>query len=262
MKTRSIIALAGMAGLAASASAQVISTAGVTANAALTWQEDPAFTHNDNGILETGEHALITMNLSWQGQNTAVTFSPSVGSFASGTVLGLGSAYIDIRSTAGDATGAYNGGITVPASASTGPNNNNTGTSGYGVRGGWRLGGNVANGTIAANGFQNIGPGQLPTDPTVANTTAPLNGLERLGWAPNSYAARTQTFTVSPAAGTNNNVIGLYLDFDGGTTGGAAYLPTSAITFGSVNIPIQGIPAPASFALLGLGGLVAGRRRR
>jgi len=114
--------------------------------------------------------------------------------------------------------------------------------------------------TAASNGFQNIGPGQLPTDPSGANTTAPLNGLERLGWAPNSYSTRTQTFTVLPAAGTNNNVVGLYLDFDGGTTGGAAYIPTSAITFGSVNIPIA--PAPASLALLGLGGLVAGRRRR
>lgn len=260
MKTRSIVALAAVAGLAAGANAQLISTAGINATLSLSWSEDPAFTHNDNGILETGEHALITMNVSFTGQNTAANFNPPIGSFSSGTILGLASAYIDIRSTSGDATGLYNGGITVPTSTSVGPNNNNTGTSGYGVRGGWRLGGNVANGTQATNGFQNVGPGQLPLDPPSANVTNPINGMERLGWAPASYALRTQTFTVAGALGTNNNVVGLYLDLDGGTTGGAAYVPTSAITFGSVNIPLA--PAPASLALLGLGGLVAGRRRR
>jgi len=201
------------------------------------------------------------MDLSFAGQNTVVSFSPPVGPYSGGTILGLGSAYIDIRSLSGDATGVYNGGITTPTSTSVGPNNNNAGTSGYGIRGGWRLGGNVANGSSAANGFQNMGPGQLPTDPTIANVTNPITGAERLGWAPASYAQRTQTFTVAGAVGTNNNVVGLYLQFDSGATvGGAAYLNTSAITFGSVNIPIA--PAPASLALLGLGGLVAGRRRR
>jgi hypothetical protein len=264
MKTRSIVALAAVAGLAAGASAQVISTAGVTATLSLSWMEDPAFPHNDDGVLEPGEHALIIMAVSFTGQNTAASFSPGVGTFTSGLILGLGSAYIDIRSAAGDATGLYNGGITVPPSTSVGPNNTG-GTTGYGIRNPWRLGGNVANGTQAANGFQNIGPGQLPTDPSVANTTAPIPGMERLGWAPTSYAARTQTFTVAGAAGTNNNVVGLYLDLDGsvgnpGTTGAAAYIATSNITFGSVNIPLA--PAPASLALLGLGGLIAGRRRR
>ncbi len=260
MKTRSIVALAALAGLASGASAQIISTAGISATMTLSWIEDPTGPTNNNGVLDQGERALIIMNLSFTGQNSAASFAPPIGPFSGGTILAFGSAYVDIRSTAGDATGLYNGGVTVPASTSTGPNNGTTGTSGYGVRGGWRLGGNVANGTQAANGFQNIGPGQLLTDPTGANTTAPLNGLERLGWTPNSYTTRTQTFSVMPAAGTNNNVIGLYFDLDGGTTGGAAYLLTSAITFGSVNIPIA--PAPASLALLGLGGLVAGRRRR
>jgi hypothetical protein len=265
MKTRSIVALAAVAGLAAGASAQVISTAGITANLGLTWIEDPSFSHNDNGVLEPGEHALIVMAVSFAGQNTTASFSPGIGTFTSGLVLGLGSAYVDIRSAAGDASGLYNGGVTVPASTSVGPNNTG-GTTGYGVRNPWRLGGNVANGTQGTpNGFQNVGPGQLPTDPSVANSANPIPGMERLGWAPNSYAQRTQTFTVSGAVGTNNNVVGLYLDLDGsvgnpGQTGAAAYLLTSAISFGSVNIPLA--PAPSSLALLGLGGLVAGRRRR
>jgi hypothetical protein len=81
-----------------------------------------------------------------------------------------------------------------------------------------------------------------------------------LGWQPSSYAQRTQTFTVAGAVGTNNNVVGLYLDRDGGTSGMAAYLRTSAVTFGSVDIPI--VPGPAGIAALGFGGLIASRRHR
>ncbi len=262
MTVRSLVAFTCLSGLAAAASAQVITTPGITATLSLTWMEDPAFPHNDNGDLEPGEHALITMSLSFTGQNSAVSFSPPLGSFTGGTVLGLASAYVDIRGTGGDPSGQYNGGVTLPPSSSTGPNSNNTGTSGYGVRGGWRLGGNVANGTPVFNGFQNIGPGQLPTDPTGANVTNPIAAIERLSWVPNSFSFRYQTFSVMPAAGTNNNVVGLYLDLDGGTTGAAAYLPTSSITFGSVAVPI-GIPSPGGLVVLAVGGLgVGGHRRR
>ena len=257
---RIALVLVASSGLAAAASGQIITTPGITANLSLSWSEDPAFPHNENGELEPGERALITMSLSFTGQFTFVTF-PSTSAFTGGTILGWASAYIDIRATNGDAYGIYNGGITVPPSSSTGPNSNNTGTSGYGVRGGWRLGGNIANGTPVANGFANIGPGQLPTDPTGANTTAPLNALERLSWAPSSFAGRFTTFTVMPAVGTNNNVVGLYLDLDGGTTGGAAYIPTSSITFGHVDINV-GIPAPGVLVVLSLGAMGAARRRR
>ena len=260
MKTRSIVALAAVAGLAAGANAQIFQAGqGVSATLSLTWIEDPTGPTNGNNVLDQGERALILMQISFAGQNTLANFTPGIGPFTSGTILGLGSCYVDIRSNAGDATGLYNNGVTNPPSTSVGPLAGSTGTSGYGVRGGWRLGGTVANGSPIANGFQNIGPGQLPTDPSLANATNPITNADRLGWTPNSYATRTQTFQVFGAAGTNNNVVGLYCDLDG-QTGGAAYILTSAITFGSVNIPIA--PAPASLALLGLGGLVAGRRRR
>ena len=258
MKTRSILALTAVAGLATAANAQFITTAGISAQLTLSWVEDPAFAHNDNGVLETGERALILMNAAFTANNPDVSFNPPIGTFTHGTVLGLASCYLDLRSAAGDATGAYNGGVTAPTGTSTGPNAGNTGTSGYGVRGLWRLGGAVANGTPASNGFQNIGPGQLPPDPSSANTTNPISNLERLGWAPASYSTRTQTFAVSPAGGTAQ-AVGLYMDLDG-VLGGAAYLQNTAVTFGSVNIPIA--PAPGSLALLGLGGLVLARRRR
>jgi hypothetical protein len=261
MQLRSLAVLAASSGLAAAVSGQIITTSGVTANLSLSWMEDPAFPHNNDGSLDPGERALFLINLSFSGQNTSVSFTPPLGPFTSGTVLGLGSAYFDIRDTTGDASGLYNGGVTVPASSSTGPNSNNTGTSGYGVRGGWRLGGNVANGAPSSNGFANIGPGQLPTAPEIANTTNPINGVERLGWVPDNFAVRYEAFSIFPAAGTNNNVVGLYLSLNGGTTGGAAFIPTSSITFGSVVVPI-GIPGPASAALLVAAGTAMARRRR
>jgi len=269
MKIQSVLALAAMAGLASSASAQFIITPGVTASLSLSWAEDPAFPHNGNGILDAGEHALITMTLSFvdpSGGTSRVSFAPSVGPYSGGYITGLGTAYLDIRSLLGDATGLYNGGVTAPTSSSIGPVANTAGTSGYGVRGGWRLGGNAANGQPVSNGFANMGPGQLPTDPSVANVTNPITNIDRLGWAPASYSQRTQTFSVLPAAGAGAQAVGLYLDFDGtggpgtGTVGGVAYIPLASVTFGTVNIPIA--PAPASLALLGLGGLIAGRRRR
>jgi hypothetical protein len=255
--TRLAALLASAAGSAASA--QIITSSWVTARLDLDWQEDPVYPHNDNGVLEPGERALMLMTLSFTGQFSRVVFNP-IGAFSSGTITGLGSAYVDIRSAAGDFTGLFNGGITSPTSASVGPNADITGTSGYGVRGGWRLGGNIANGQPAPAGFVNIGPGQLPTDPSGANQTNPIANVERLAWQPLTFTQRTQTFAVLPAAGTTNNVVGLYLDLDGGTTGGAAYVMTSRITFGSVNIPIA--PAPAGLSLLGVGGLAFASRRK
>jgi len=259
MKIQSVLALAAAAGLASTASAQFITTAGITATFSSSWSEDPAFPHNDNGVLETGEHALILTSLNFSNGN-AVSFSPGIGANSSGTILGLGTAYVDVRSAAGDATGLYNGGLTNPSSSSPGPNANATGTTGYGVRQPFRVGGNAANGQPVSNGFANVGAGQLPTDPSGANTTSPISNLQRLGWAPTSYAARTQTFSVTPSAGAGQTCVGLYLDLDGGNTGGIVYIPLNQVTFSSVNIPIA--PAPASLALLGLGGLIAGRRRR
>lgn len=292
MKTQSVLALAAVAGMAASASAQTITTAGVSCTISLSWIEDPSGPHNGNGVLDAGEKALILMTLSFTGQSTIgapdtanpgfffgpwnanqVTFSPSIGAFSTGYARGLGTAYLNLTSAAGDATGVYNNGL----GAGAGPNAGTTGTSGYGVRGNWRLGGNSANGSAVANGVNNIGPGQFPTDPSGVAQLNPISNLDRLGWTPASYAQRTQTFSAAPAAGAGANAVGLYIDFSGmtvnndpnlgpvgeyqpGSTGGVAYIPLSSVTFGSVNIPIA--PAPASLALLGLGGLIAGRRRR
>src|SRR5262249_27305695 len=150
------------------------------------------FAHNDNGVLEPGERALMLMSVSFSGQFSNVGFAPALGSFSHGTVLGLAFCYMDIRGLTGDASGLYNGGITSPTSVSTGPNADTSGTGGYGVRGGWRLGGDIANGSPVADGFANISPGQLPINPTLCNEANPVANTVRLGWAPASYSQRTQ----------------------------------------------------------------------
>ena len=87
----------------------------------------------------------------------------------------------------------------------------------------------------------------------------------------NSGAAATT------AAQLDNLGVGLFNPPDVGTSGDVAFL-TSAASVGNVNNPAGGtfnfggapvanfgwevVPAPASMALIGLGGLVAGRRRR
>jgi hypothetical protein len=227
MNTRAVAALAAVAGFGVGASAQIISTPRVTTTLSLNWMKDSTSRHDATRDLEFDERALIMMNISFTGQNTPVNSSPNVGAFSSGADLGLSPAYLDIRSTLGDSSGLYNGGISVPPATFVGPNT--AGASGYGVRSGWRPGGNVASGSPASPGFQNIGPGQLPSDPSSVIATNPITGAERLSWAPNSFTERFQTLTVSGAVGTNDNVVGLYVDLDG-TVGGAAYLPTSAIS--------------------------------
>jgi len=72
--------------------------------------------------------------------------------------------------------------------------------------------------------------------------------LYKITWTPNDYSARTVQF-----GDTNHLNNDVYTDTFG-TSVGYSGVPGS----GSFNV----VPAPASMALLGLGGLVAGRRRR
>ncbi len=252
------ISMLALAGLVTAASAQIITTPGISARLDLTWQEDPAYPHNDNGVLEPGERALLRMTLSFSGQTTRVEFAPPIGQYSSGTILGFASAYFDVRSESVEATGLYNGGVTVPASSSVGPNANSSGTSGYGIRGGWRLGGSVANGQPSADGFANTAPGISLTELPL-NFPNPISNMERLGWAPASYTQRTVGFSVFPAATAGSRLLGLELDLDGGTTGATTFVPLGSVALGTVNIPIA--PSPASLILLGVCGLVPRRRR-
>jgi hypothetical protein len=241
--------LLAVAGLATAAAGQVITTPGISVSLDLTWQEDPAFPHNDNGVLEPGEHALILMSESFIGQGSSVSISPPLGAYSVGDIEGFGGAALDLLSGSADGSGSYNGGVTYPASASLGPNADTSGTSGYGIRSHFRLGGNIANGQPVQSGFAGIGPGQFPGgEPTNISMLNPITNLERLGWSPTSYAQRTTTFSLGPSSQAGAQAIALYLFFDGGVTAGWGYVPFASVTFGSVDIPI--VPAPAGLSLI------------
>jgi hypothetical protein len=178
-------------------------------------------------------------------------FSTPIGTFTSGTILGIGSGFVELNGAGGTAGTFALGNNPTPQT--------NNGSTGIGIRLGWRIVGNASPGSVnaAGTGVTQIQFGQFPSTPELANTTNPVNRMFAMTWTPSSYAGRTVTFSLAPASG--NTAASVYLDLDG-SVGASVYVALSNVALGSTNIPIA--PAPASLALLGLGGLVAGRRRR
>jgi len=191
------------------------------------------------------------MNCSFTGFNTVATFSPNIGTFTTGTIRGFGSAIVDLNGTAnngGNAAGSwlldgtggstYTTGLQAPFDASGAPGNPNG----------------------AGDRLINIQPGQFPTSANGINTTNPA--LTWYGiWTPSSYASRTVNFACAPGSvitpGSPFAALMLRLN---GTLAGSVNVTVQNTSLGNVNIPVA--PAPSSLALLGLGALVAGRRRR
>ncbi len=80
--------------------------------------------------------------------------------------------------------------------------------------------------------------------------------LYRFRYTVANLSARTLQFRINNALGsTFATLVAAGADWSGNTTGGAAQVSATGLD-------IAVIPAPASAALLGLGGLVAARRRR
>jgi len=129
-------------------------------------------------------------------------------------------------------------------------------------RGGFSTAGNNAdpsNGTIGANGISSIVP--LAISQTLAN---PLSGTGN-GWymlymfSVTVPASGAQTpFTISADFAADPGTGSKFGFFDDGV---ATPDTSNNTTAGTVSFPVT-VPAPASAALLGLGGLVAARRRR
>ena len=241
MKTRSILALTAVVGLAAAAHGQATTSSTVTF--AFSWNEAPG--GNGNNILDPGESAIIHLTASFDNQNTVGSYAPFPPGTGTGTIRGLGSGFIDLNgsATTGNANGAWD----------VDPNVN-----GYGTNSSWDLVGNPSGWGTSVNGgsnLQNVQMGQFPLSVNSIVTTNPVADIWTGLWTPASYAGRTVTF--QSAAGNASGGLAASVIFK--TTAGVVGATCPAI-FGNVQIPIA--PAPASLALLGLGGLVAGRRRR
>jgi hypothetical protein len=216
----------------------------------LTWREATSSggtVSNPNSILDPGEYALLSLTVSFTNQGGTASIAPPIGTFTSGTIVGLGSGFLDINGSGGTA-GAFN--ISNPLA-------NSSGTSGFGVRSSWRL---VDNGTInpAGDGVLNVEFGQFAAQPSTASTENPVTNVYRMLWQPSSYTARNVQFTPAGALRAGNLISSVYLDLNG-TLGASAFVNQANISYHGVTIPI---PAPATGAIALFGLTVAARRRR
>src|SRR5262245_2386154 len=109
MKTRAILALTAVAGLAAAANAQTAPsfTSSSVISIPLNWVNT---TTNAQTPLNPGDSAALFFNVSFTNQFGVGTFSPGVGTFTSGTILGLGSGFLDLNG-AGGTTGNFQNGL-------------------------------------------------------------------------------------------------------------------------------------------------------
>ena len=190
MKTRAILALTALAGLTTAANAQSFTTS-TTFAMPLSWSE---VNGNGDGILTPGESAAIVFNASFTNQFGTATFSPGIGTFTSGTILGIGSGFVDLNGTGGTG-GTFNN--STPS---------NSGSAGqYGTRSGWRVVGLPAsNGSVNASGtgITQIQFGQFVPSPDLANTTNPVTRMFAVLWTPTSYSNRTSPSPSRPPAAT------------------------------------------------------------
>lgn len=255
MKTRATLALAAVAGLASMAQAQELirvsyswlevvgaTTVAVTGAAA-------------NSVVEPGEGARISLSIqalingtNAVGQTTSYTPPPPPGS---GTVRGIASMIYNLSGDLGAATAAGTWGTrsisgTLSAGAFTG---------------------NILNSGAT---IDSLGGGQFVAPGGTAISTNPIANAFRGVWQPSSYANRTVNFKASPGtaapSGQQNGMLVSYNVFQGDPSDPTTWYDQLLTKYvgsdfqNGINIPIA--PAPSSVALLGLGALVAGRRRR
>jgi hypothetical protein len=223
--------VAGLLAVASSASAQSF-TSGSSISFALRWSE---FGGNNNGVLEPGEAALITLDVAFTNQNTVAHFAPNIGTFGSGTIRGLAAGFIDING-AGAAQGQWD----------LDP------SQGYGVNQDWNgPGGGTGNGTPASGGARvtSIIFGQFAPTPSSIITTNPILVMWSGVWTPTSYAPRTVSFAVAPAE-ASGTVVGAVTFRLSASMVASTSVVDSNLLFGRVVIPV--VPAPSSLVVIGL----------
>jgi len=234
MKTRAALGILAAAGLAATAQAQESVTY------TLTWTEVLAGTTNagnGNGAIDPGEGVRFAIR---------ATVTPGIGSTASytpppppgsGTIAGFGSMFLDLH-------GALFLG----------------GTWSNIQRGTWALGGQ---GDPQANGdIINVQAGQFILPGGTANSTNPINNIWRGVWNPSTYSNRNVDLSTSGAVAAGTQASSILIKYGVDPQGNDQYVAkfVAGVAGSSGSIPIT--PAPSSLALLGLGAMVAGRRRR
>ncbi len=241
---KALFGIVAAAGLATAANADIVQSWRAVVVPAGTYP-DPLGAAVGGSTLNLNPGDAVLFILSINPTETTVT-DPSA--LPSSVLRGIGAATSQLVGTSnangawspvdGFGAGVYNSdgqqGIAIPGSGTVSDANS---IKGLGV---------LSNGFISGNGANGTGIGNA-------------EGVDVLGilWTPNDYSGRTATFVGSPFGSAGDNAMW----YRNGTSNanGQSY-PVAAS--GSSTITVNIVPAPASLALLGLGGLVAGRRRR
>jgi hypothetical protein len=235
MKTRLALMLAVVAGTAAVANAQQPQV-DATVSYTLNWVNSVT---NDQTPLSPGQSANLSLTATMTpASGTVVNVSQAIIAAGQGTLRGIQSMFLDL-------VGA----------------NNAAGTwTNLAIDGAWDLGIPGAEGTSANAGANllNVQAGQFPFTQNSVNTTNPVIGFWTGTWTPSSYANRTVSFTTASGTANPSPFAANVIVRNGTLT--TVFTGTAGNGFTTANIPV--IPAPSSLALLGLGGLVAARRRR
>jgi hypothetical protein len=251
--------LAVVGGAAALANAQAQSNPPVTITYTLAWSEVSATAPYapvavPNGTIDPGEGARFTFTAAMSpAPGTSITYPASLlaGSAGAGIVGGFWAGDLNLTGGGGGATAAGSWVVNQNTTPSGNPNR-------LGVLPPFAAGFPTSSGTANANGsgMTDIQPAQFGADPSTLNSASPTPTMWRGLWIPSSYAQRTVPFALSLGSlGLNS----LFFAQDNTVTLPVAIAANSNYGAG-VNVPI--VPAPSSLALLGLGGLVAARRRR
>lgn len=262
MKTRAVLVLASIAGAAGSVFGQAQTNPPIKVTYTIEWEDviptGPAtapwqtYSVGGNGQVDPGEGVRFLLRLNFDPPvGTPVTWAQTLwpNSSGSGLVHAFWNGAMDLRGDSGAATAA-------------GTWSDNTTTYHTNLRrrtiAPFTAAGTVGWGATGEGGARitNIQPAQfglIPLNP--ANNALFWQGL----WIPNSYSARTVTWALIEDSVGIDSAMMAFEDPN-------APDPTIPVAlranynFGSLGIQI--VPSPSSLALLGLGALVAARRRR
>lgn len=192
------------------------------------------------------------------GQSILFVYSAAVNGAAVGDVVTSGGSQFLLAGIGGSSTGLSGSNSSLGGTWSPNTIPGNAGFRANSLGSGNLI--NAASGVLATatsiTGLGYIGGGLTGGSALAINNTQGANGLAIM-WTPNAAAFNlggTTTFTAANGQASN-----IFAWGDDGSGAGVA-LPATGTSSGS--FVVQVVPAPASMALLGLGGLVAARRRR
>jgi hypothetical protein len=276
MKTRAALIVAAL-GTASSAFAQVnqpqtqgtvtwnLSYFVATPGPGNSWASGVTIAPTAGGTVGLNQAALLRLTFSLSGTPGGVDAdgNPTGSPLTWNSALG--------GSGSGGLGGFWGGDVNVNASEATGSWSNTAATfqasvrrqilSPYSTGGGNGLVNGDPNGTGPSGAVTDIQPAQFGADAAILDHGNNLVVWRSL-WIPANYNART--VNMSAALGSLGFLSQVYAVDHNYANGGNSTLPIAlnvATSFGAP-VGVQIIPGPSSLALLGLGGLVAARRRR